>query len=462
MDSRLNYLGQSGQYTGSNPLMTSMQSLSNHNQPYNQSQRTTLSEIFGTPTNTVVKPNDTELLLAYFKLFASQLFEKVNLTSSLVDNRMHTIEKILNTQSPTLSWTQFEVDSTRRNRNEYPLSSNFSIPFTNSSSGTSYLTSADPVFLAVPYSEGLLQAGSTVNTVVLSTVSSTIDNWYIKNYIYISGIFVQITAYNGTTKIATISPSLPLAPPINTPYYIQKELPTFSGILDPGSTTKILVLPSSSSDISGTYTNMWLTILSGPAAGENSLIQLYSINGGHFAYLKDALTVIPGNAEFEIAAFSYDNLYNLRYSGTRTGTSQPVCYAVILTQLNIPRLLLTTGRGGYANDYPYVLVHFHNYNNHTHNIMYGNTPAAKDAIFKVPLPVIAVSLNFLNAQNLNTTTPQVINFTPSDSVSFSVSLPSGEFLEFDNQETYSPLIPNPLVQISAVFAINRLPIPVDI
>ena len=51
---------------------------------------------------------------------------------------------------------------------------------------------------------------------------------------------------------------------------------------------------------------------------------------------------------------------------------------------------------------------------------------------------------------------QTIKFKPNDNLYFSVRLPNGELYSPVESETFSPLEPNPYIQISAAFSIRRV------
>jgi hypothetical protein len=49
-----------------------------------------------------------------------------------------------------------------------------------------------------------------------------------------------------------------------------------------------------------------------------------------------------------------------------------------------------------------------------------------------------------------------MKFKPNDSFHFAVYNSDGELLQFSQSDNYSPVSPNPLVQISAIFALKRV------
>ena len=51
---------------------------------------------------------------------------------------------------------------------------------------------------------------------------------------------------------------------------------------------------------------------------------------------------------------------------------------------------------------------------------------------------------------------QTLKFKPNDSIFFSVHLSNGELFKTLESETYSPLNPNPEIQISAAFSFKKV------
>lgn len=348
-----------------------------------------------------------------------------------------------------------DIDSTRRNRISYPNPSNFVVQYTNSSAGNNAFNSLDPVTNAYPYESGTTSALSTTTDIVLANTSSNIQNFYINSILDIAGQYVNITNYNSTTFTATVYPPLFAAPPVGTSYNIRKAIPIITGTLQLGNTENIVILSPACSPINDYYNGTYILFNSGPCSGQIRLITSY--NGTtKAATLASALPSIPGLDNFEINGFSNDNSYPMRYSGSTT-ISQPMCYAVQLLQLTIPNLILNIGYGGKIDNYPYLYVHFYNDNNHSGITMYGNNPGANIATFRVAIDkTVAINPNFFVFSNVNLTAPIAIKFSPTESIRFRVTLPTGEDLKFIQSDNPSPQPPNPLVQISALFGIKRI------
>ena len=116
------------------------------------------------------------------------------------------------------------IDSAYRDRLTYPNIGDFVVE-TNAYTLNGPATAKDPILSAFPYESNQLQGGSTTTQIVLNVTSSNILNFYRGSYLEIGGVFSLITAYDGSSQIATVQTAFGGAPPALTLYSIRKELP---------------------------------------------------------------------------------------------------------------------------------------------------------------------------------------------------------------------------------------------
>jgi hypothetical protein len=76
--------------------------------------------------------------------------------------------------------------------------------------------------------------------------------------------------------------------------------------------------------------------------------------------------------------------------------------------------------------------------------------------FRVPIDDINHPINSAFIKIGGDGMVQTVPFNPGESLQFTVYLSNGELFETLMQDFYSPKIPNPLVQISALFGIRRV------
>ena len=351
------------------------------------------------------------------------------------------------------------IDSTYRNRNDFPNSSDFVIPVTFTSSYSSSIQANNPVSNAFPTETSTLQAGSTTTNLVLSATSSSIDNFYVNQLITVSGEVSTITAYSGTTKIATISPAFLNVYGAGTAYTIGKQSITASGTFQlytsPLPQRNLVKLDTTSSPNNNAYKGNILYCTSGVNNGQFRIITSYE-GSTQLATLSDPLLANPitGVDTYNILVFTADSNASLVYSGTKT-LNQAVSYSIELLYVMLPNQLLKSGYGGTLDKYPYFIIKFFNADNqYADNVLYTNNPNEYGALFRVPMPLTLKTETFFILRDSKCI--QVVKFKPDQNLRFQILLPNGEPIIFATPDNKSPSEPNPFLQISASFAIRRI------
>ena len=121
----------------------------NSNHPYHQ-RGTKLSEVFGSPTRNVIQPSKDDMLLSSVKMFQKNFNDHTQPLLYLIEKHLKNINNILVYNYPLTTFIQIELDSSYRNRKEYPLQADFIIPFTNGSVSRSF-SNSNNTFLSSPY-----------------------------------------------------------------------------------------------------------------------------------------------------------------------------------------------------------------------------------------------------------------------------------------------------------------------
>lgn len=177
-----------------------------------------------------------------------------------------------------------------------------------------------------------------------------------------------------------------------------------------------------------------------------------------FSYTNESGTTttyaVGSSDTFDIIRFEKDSYQALNYTNSTVVQQQAVCHEIELNSLIIPNVPITSGYGGTIIDYPFVYVEFKSIMQGTsYNDFYSNNPAASKAMFKaIPFHNNYPTMRFLPMDGHGII--QTLKFKPNDAFLFSVYLPDGELMTFD-ADYVSPSDPNPLLQISAVFAVMR-------
>lgn len=159
----------------------------------------------------------------------------------------------------------------------------------------------------------------------------------------------------------------------------------------------------------------------------------------------------------EVLPISYDNFVPLNYSGSIVSQNEGVCYEIELVALTLPNVLLKSGSR--IAFYSYVQVQLENVTSPeggNKNIFYSNNPASTKCLFIAPVTDLNDPLTtpYVRLDGFGIT--QTVKFKPNDTLRFRVFLPDGAPFEPVLPDYFSPVAPNPLLQISATFGIRRL------
>lgn len=343
----------------------------------------------------------------------------------------------------------------------YPLETDFVLPVSNGPANSfSVFQATDPLVNGYPSVISTLQAGSTTTMIVLNASSSTIPNFYVGNYLQIGTQFSMIISYNSTTQTATVNTAYTLAPGAGTTYYIRGAIPILSSNLVDASTQNIVNLGPAASTINDAYVGYYIYFtggVNGPstANGNGVAMLIVAYNGStQAATLAKALPNFPGTDPYDILQYSSDSFYPLVYNGT-IGFNQPVCYSIELLYITIPNQIILSGYGGTLNNYPYLYLHLFNEGNmHSDHVLYSNNPAARSALFKIPLGLNLKSETFFTLKDAKMI--QVTKIKLDQPMHFRLVLPDGSPIIFQTPDNTGLLPPNPLLQISATFALRRI------
>jgi hypothetical protein len=378
--------------------------------------------------------------------------------------------------------------------------SSFNLP------NTTTLTNLAGGFLEVKYQRepavgtAPLAGAAPTRTVMTLSTGSTQNNYYAGCTLRMStgvaaGQIAEIESNVGST-VTLVAPGFTVAPAVGDDYQVICpqvarriiRYANFSGTSLPGAPDLFTVLlPAGAADQSGAYNGMYIRI-----GAELRLVSSYIvIRDAVGAIVSRTITVFnafPGatssvpfsitsgvtepfpftlgdgilasnSQEICILPFSYDNLNPFVYSGSLVSQQEMVCYEIQLLNLVLPNEILSVAGGGQISFYPYVYVRLQNVDSagsNLKNIIYSNNPNATNMLFRaaikdVPNPLISP---YIKIDGNGTT--QTVKFKPNDNLHFSVLLPNGETFDTILEETFSPNMPNPLAQISAMFSIRRL------
>lgn len=294
-----------------------------------------------------------------------------------------------------------------------------------------------------------IQVTAVPNTIFVPT-GSELQNAYVGDFLYneTQGQWVPITGYDMLTHKAIAN--IPGGWLPTDKYNIRHEIPSVVNF---------------ATGAGNTFTSVNLAGV-GIFVEPGSFIRVIStgemVNVTNFDSLTSIATVSPSlSAVFpvgeiiEILAQSYDNYKTLSYAGTTIGQHEQVAYDINLVSCTVPNIEIINGNGGYPADYPFLYIELQDTNHPTQNNICSNAVSNK-SYFKATTP----TGQLLNRKEKFTKftgdlSHKTIRFRPTSNFRIVWRLPSGEEIQFLERDTTSPSIPNPAVQVSAHFNIDR-------
>ncbi len=160
---------------------------------------------------------------------------------------------------------------------------------------------------------------------------------------------------------------------------------------------------------------------------------------------------------YEILPESESSEASLAYSGSLVSQSNPVCYEIKLTNLTLPNVKLTVG--SFVVNYSFVYIELRSEApdfNMGRNIITSNNPNSERALFICPITnVIDPDLaKFIKISAFNMR--QTVKFKPNSPLYMRIYLPNGTLFQPEQADYPPPLAANPLLQVEAVFEIQRI------
>jgi hypothetical protein len=191
-----------------------------------------------------------------------------------------------------------DFDSTYRNRTQYENPNNFIVPvYLNQQINNFY----DPVLLSAPFTgsskpilENTTQFSVDNTHITLDSAEPDIQNFYKNNNLQIDNEFHKIIAYDGITKVATVSTPFSSVPAINTNYTVRKAGAYFkTNVLTIGEgplISQLNIINRTPSLTNGVYDRTFFTFDNGSNFGKTALIVNYNPNTTNNAWSQLQIT----------------------------------------------------------------------------------------------------------------------------------------------------------------------------
>lgn len=290
---------------------------------------------------------------------------------------------------------------------------------------------------------------STLLYIPTSSVVAPVPNYYINAYVYdyVNNQQSRIISYNPSSRLLVLETPLTVIP---TQFLIANTTTFQTSTVSAVSPTGITV-----NNPDYYWQGQYLVNLRNQATA-----QVLQATGGVLTLRQPAdLSQFIIGDQVLLLSFSMDNDVPMVNVAKESGPFGPVCHDVQLISLTLPNLLLAKYPGGYLVNYPYVLVDLINITaaSTTGKVFYTNDPNLQRALFICPVQDIAspefsafVKLNGIGVSH-------TIKFKMNDSFRLTIRTPTGEPLFFTTLDTRSPYMPDPAVQVSAIFATTPSP-----
>lgn len=354
----------------------------------------------------------------------------------------------------------FEIDSARRNRNEFPNPANFMLR--NKGAYNPYVE--DPIVDAYPYFPNppdpafVFQVASTPTSVILPATASTRDNQYISSIMenVTTAEFSRITFYDGALRTATVDPAF-TGPIVGNVFRIRKDIPTFAGnvvAVTIGGNT--ITFPIGASPVDNFYNNhyVWISDIAVGTYGEFHRILSYD-GATRVATVQGTFQAgtIAGTG-FEILVISRDNNFQLKNHNHRTA-NRAISYEIELLSISIPNSLIYTSYGGRLLDYRYISVEFRSLSNHSTDHSISNISHSHNITFIAMVDDNAIPTTapfyVLNGNGCKKRTHMDFN----SGFLLHIRLPDGSTFE-TTPDLLSPYAPNPFLQITCVISAEEV------
>lgn len=275
-----------------------------------------------------------------------------------------------------------------------------------------------------------------------------------------------INSYDPTTCIISLDcSSNPVNPTIwsNTSNYcIRKELPFCSGVITYVSdliyTTTYSQLPISQQNEYDYICNGISDVLE-TNAPTSRIKKITRVDDDITIELFEPFPYGTGDIYVDVLTFSYDNANPFDYTGSMLTQQEEVCYEIKLLNLILPNQTLQTGEGSRIAFYPYVYIQLSTVGSTgsgLKNIIYSNNPNSRNMLFRAPVTDVADPIITTHINLYGDDMAQVLKFKINESMKFSVRLQNGDIYKTVDSEQFSPYIPNPNIQITALFSFTRV------
>lgn len=417
--------------------------------------------------------------------YQSQMISSSYNNDNILYNRQPQ-EKMNKIQLPVYKY--LDIDSTYRNRIDYPDPNNFIIRNSSSSnvSPNNLVAFNLPVYsfpISQLYPSGVytplsLQAGGVTSVTLNTRETTSIPNFYagyffeaidqtnaappVANYSNVE--YTTISSYNNTTQVATFTSGLTGGGAVaNSNYVIRKNKPLFVGLVSTIDATNTIVTLTKPAGGYGSVPNdensfYYLRVRKSATVSLNNIIVQCTLGQPPITpnqiILSSPLVLNVGDS-IEIIGPGQNIITSLRYASGGSQSIQGGDYELELLWLSVPNQVLDVGYGGTLDRYPYIYCSLYTgITNTTQQVLYSNNPNTSKVVFKVPVNEYFGDTSFITLKDSKA--KQTIYFDPSQDLFFELTLPDGTVISFNEFDNMPPYPPNPFLQINLLVSMKKI------
>jgi hypothetical protein len=389
-------------------------------------------------------------------------------------------EKMNKIQLPVYKY--LDIDSTYRNRIDYPDPNSFVVRNSSSSNVPSVnLVAYNLPVYSFPMSQ--LYVGSTFtplafqnfgsnNLVLDSRETTTVPNFYADYFIesiapttaaptplqYSTVQYASIASYDDTTQTVVLTSNLGTATTVNgTNYIIRKNKPLFVGNISVINTAgSVFTVASTFGSVPNDTNSVYYMRVrkSGTSSLDNRIVQI-TISAATNQITLNSPLFLQVNDSIEFIGPGQNIITSLRYASGGSQSIQGGDYELELLWLSVPNQVLDVGYGGTLDRYPYIYCSLYTgITNTTQQVLYSNNPYTSKVLFKVPVNEYFGDTSFITLKDSKA--KQTIYFDPSQDLFFELTLPDGTVISFNEFDNMPPYPPNPFLQINLLVSMKKL------
>jgi hypothetical protein len=389
-------------------------------------------------------------------------------------------EKMNKIQLPVYKY--LDIDSTYRNRIDYPDPNSFVVRNSSSSNVSSnnlvsynlpvYSFPMSQLYSGLTFTPLAFQNSGNNNLVLDARETTSIPNFYAGYFIesiapttaaptplqYSTVQYSTIASYNDTTQTVVLTSNLTTATAVNgTNYIIRKNKPLFVGNVSIVNTVgSVFTITSTFGSVPNDSNSVYYMRVrkSGISSLDNRIVQI-SISASTNQITLNSQLDLQVNDSIEIVGPGQNIITSLRYASGGSQSIQGGDYELELLWLSVPNQILDVGYGGTLDRYPYIYCSIYTgITNTTQQVLYSNNPYTSKVIFKVPVNEYFGDTSFITLKDSKA--KQTIYFDPSQDLFFELTLPDGTIISFNEFDSMPPYPPNPFLQINILVSMKKL------